>query len=404
MIGRVLEQRSILIVLCLVFRALDYFWPKDRDCIVFLGRRNMGYSDNSRYLFEKFLSLHNDEIHVLWVTPEEDLLHDDSIGKDRRDHMVYLYSVRGIVSLLRARAVLLSWMPSGFPGADFSSRTVVIQLWHGIPIKRISLCQKGLSERQMALAARELRKIDYWICSSRLERDSLALCTGLPVDNLKITGYPRNDYLIENRDSGDARLLTRFPFIGKKVILYAPTWRSNDKVKFFPFDDFSKDKLTSFLEANDAYLLLRAHYGDDILALKGAVDYDAFEGGRVLVMNRDSIGDVQDILPFVDVLISDYSGVWLDYLLLDRPIIFVPYDLAMYESTQGLLYDYDSITPGPKVRRFIELLSELEGYFADPHKGSIERNRTKCMFHEHDDGLAHKRIYELIKEATSEAE
>lgn len=316
--------------------------------------------------------------------------------------MVYMYSTQGILSLLRSKAVLFSWAPPGFPGTWFSRNTVTIQLWHGIPIKRIGRCTRHRSQTQTDDVARAFKRYDYWICSSSIERNSIALCTGLSMDDVKITGYPRNDYLVEHKNLRDPRLLSRFPYLEKKTILYAPTWHPGPGIEFFPFEDFNQEELTSVLEEHDAYLILRAHHSNDTLATDGKVNYDAFNGSRVVALTRDSLRDVQDILPYVDILISDYSGIWVDFLLLDRPMIFVPYDLALYENVPGLLYDYDRITPGPKVHRFGEMLDELEKCLSDPSRDSEMRNHIRRMFHKYDDGLAYKRIYQLVKDSVSE--
>lgn len=79
-------------------------------------------------------------------------------------------------------------------------------------------------------------------------------------------------------------------------------------------------------------------------------------------------------------------------------MIFVPYDLATYEDNDGLLYDYDSITPGPKVAVFHEMLRELSIYCSDSTRDSERRNEIKRLFHQYEDGKAHERIYQLVRD------
>ena len=405
MMKRIWEQRGISLSMRFFFRFLDYIWHKDRSLIVFSGGRDVGYSDNSRYLFERFIDVYSEEFEIVWVTPSRKLLDDVGVEERIRNRIVYQYSAKGIRSLLRAKTIFFCWGSSDLPGTDFSKRTIVIQLWHGIPIKRIGICSKQLSKGQMDSAARAYRKFTYWICSSKIERNSVALCTGLPIDNVKVTGYPRNDYLIEHKNSMDSKMLTRFPFLEKTVILYAPTYRSNGKLEFFPFDDFKIEEMRAFLEKRDAYLILRTHHVDDVVAARSLVlDCRSFGSDRIITLNRDSVRDVQEILPYVDILISDYSGIWVDFLLLDRPIVFVPYDLATYENNDGLLYDYNYVTPGPKVSQFSELLRDINSYCSDSSKDSDKRNRIKRMFHEYEDGMAYKRIIQLVRDESSKGQ
>lgn len=402
MLKRILELPEFSRILRPLFRVLDFLWPKDRGLIVFTGGRHAPYADNSRYLFEKFLEEYSDEFDICWITPARELLTDSEIEENIRNYMVYQYSINGLVTLLRARTVFFSWGFSDLPGTDFSKRTIMIQLWHGIPIKGIGRLNKRPSKKASTSMIRKWSRFAYWISSSAVDRNSIALCTELPMEKVKITGYPRNDHLIDHRNSRDSRLLDRFPFLDKTVILYAPTWRPDNRVEFFPFDDFRMDELASFLEENDSYLILRGHLVDDVLALNGTLDFNSFESNRVVVLNRDKVRDVQDILPYVDVLISDYSGIWVDFLLLDRPIIFVPYDLESYEKNEGLLYDYSEITPGPKVLKFYEFLDALRNYIVNPRHDSVARCRIKRVFHEFEDGMAYSRIRLLIMDELSQ--
>ena len=403
MMTHIWKKKSGAKALSPFFRLLDFVWPKDQSLIIFYSGQRGEYSDNARYLFERFIEAYSGEFSILWATWSESTLRDAAIDERWRKHMVNITSIRGILSLLRAKVVLFSWAAPGFPGMFFSKRTVTIQLWHGIPIKRIGRCIRHRDKNWRNENARVFQRYDYWICSSLIERNSISLCTGIPIDNVKTTGYPRNDYLIEHKDSGDPKLLAQFPYLKKKVILYAPTWHPNQRIKFFPFEDFSKNELISWLERNDAYMILRTHIANDYVptASETADDY-SFKSSRTFVLNQNSLRDIQEMLPHIDVLISDYSGIWVDFLLLDRPVVFVPYDLAEYECVPGLLYDYDHITPGPKVHRFAEMLSEIEDYLANPSRDSERRNHVKRMFHKYDDGLAYKRICQLIKEAISD--
>jgi CDP-glycerol glycerophosphotransferase (TagB/SpsB family) len=380
-----------------MFRLLDRLWPKDDNLLVFTGGIDVGYSDNSRFLFERFLENYGGKFEMYWVTPRDDLFNDVAIMDRARERMLSMHSLKGVVALLRARTVFFSWGFSDLPVMDFSLRTVTIQLWHGIPIKKIGLCSKRMPTKVPPSVGRRWHGFTYWVTSSSLERDSISKCTGLPLERVKVTGYPRNDYLIENRASTDTSLSSRFPFLRKTVILYAPTYRAHERVRFFPFGDFQPEKLIAFLEENDAYLVLRTHHVDDVLAGHDEVDYDSFLSDRIVVMNRDSVRDVQELLPHVDIMVSDYSGVWLDFLLLNRPVVFVPYDLESFEAREGLLYDYQSITPGPKVSEFGELLKVLNDYVLDPSKDSEARGKIKRLFHEFEDGKAYDRIYRLVR-------
>lgn len=379
-----------------LIRFVHFLWPKESDLVVFSGYSGTGYSDNSRFLYEKFLEEYDDRLRAIWVSEDKNLV--DELNSGPHERAVNLFSLHGMNTILRARFAILCNDFCGFSSMIFSKRTVTIQLWHGIPIKSIYAEDRSIREahERRRIIRDTKRSFTYWISSSMTDRDSTALCTGLPLDRVIVTGYPRNDYLVEQLKSPSSKLHERLPYLKKRVILYAPTWRYDNATRFFPFEDFDLEELISFLESNDAYLLLRGHLCDDILQLYGGVDYDRFKGNRIISANRDTFEDVQELLPYVNILISDYSGIWVDFLLANRPIVFVPYDLDKYRRERGLLYDYEMITPGPKVDSFQGLLAALSDYLEHPEKDADERRFIKSLFHEYYDGLAYERIFELM--------
>lgn len=383
----------------ILFKWMDFVWPKDKNLIVFSGQDGQKFSDNSKYLFQKFVEHYSDEFQVVWITCNRSLVTTINLNQSRNCRAIYQYSLTGILTLLRAKVVFYVTRGGGdIPLVTFSRRTVTIQLWHGIPIKRIGSAQKGGDNWRVSLAIfLKASENTYWICSSAIDRNATALCVGLPIDRVIITGYPRNDYLIEQKRSPTSELLIHFPFLQKKIILYAPTWREKNKVQFFPFDDFSFEEVNEFLEANDAYLLLRGHWVDDIYARNRRIEYKSLTGNRVVTVTHDMLEDVQELLPYVDILISDYSGIWVDFLLLDRPLIFVPYDLEDYENERGLLYNYYKITPGPKISTNKDFIEAMRAYILNPEKDSEKRACIKKIFHDYEDGLSYKRIYDILK-------
>lgn len=384
----------------ITFKVIDFVWPKKSNLLVFSGLKGQKYSDNTKYLFQEFAEYYSEESNLVWITCNKSLINTINPNGSKKIQVIYQYSLTGILTLLRAKAVFYMMGESDIPFVAFSRKTVTVQLWHGTPIKRLDWARANGNNWRSSLL-RHLRmsqsQYTYWICNSAIDRNATALCTGLPIDRVVITGYPRNDYLIDHKWAPSSDILARFPFLKKTVILYAPTFREKTKVQFFPFTDFNFRELNAFLEANDAYLLLRGHWVYDIYARDGKIEYESLTGSRIIAASHTMFEDVQELLPFVDILVSDYSGIWIDYLLLDRPLIFVPYDLEHYEREPGLLYNYDQITPGPKVSTNKEFIEAMQAYILNPENDSEKRAYVKKIFHDYEDGLSYERIYNLVQ-------
>ena len=98
------------------------------------------------------------------------------------------------------------------------------------------------------------------------------------------------------------------------------------------------------------------------------------------------------LLPYVDILITDYSGMYSDFQLLNRPMIFIPYDLEEYSTYTGVTVNYDKFTAGPCVSSQKEFIAALSGYLHDSKKDESLRLKIMDFFHDYQDGKACERI------------
>ena len=115
------------------------------------------------------------------------------------------------------------------------------------------------------------------------------------------------------------------------------------------------------------------------------------------VEERDINQDIYSILPETDFLITDYSSVYFDYLLLNKPIIFAPLDIDQYvENDRALYYNYEDVTPGPKARNWREVVEWIEDILTKSDAHEEERRRVSRMFNAYDDGCSSKRVFDTI--------
>jgi CDP-glycerol glycerophosphotransferase (TagB/SpsB family) len=189
-----------------------------------------------------------------------------------------------------------------------------------------------------------------------------------------------------------------------KVVLYAPTWRhGREATRFFPFGDFDETELGKFFEEQNTLLLLRPHAADywKYTDLRDFMTRLAHSSSLIKLSSQDEFPDVNTIMPFVDVLITDYSAIYHDFLLLNRPLVFIPYDFEEFERNSGFLYNYHGLLPGPTVDSFasfkVTLCSVLSG--VDSHKP--KRKYLQKLIHEYQDAAACERIVQLIDDLLS---
>ena len=192
-------------------------------------------------------------------------------------------------------------------------------------------------------------------------------------DKIKGWGQPRNDGLFQKNDCHEI-LGQLFPDLPEytKTVLYAPTFRDYGQVQLFPFKDFDQKQLEAFLDEKNMLLFIRTHVAEQGSAAP-------YLGKRIRFLGNEQAEDVTGILNIFDCLITDYSSIYIDYLLTDKPMIFLPYDRQQYLDGRGMNFDYDDVTPGPKPETFndfLDALSPKEDFWKS------ERTRVNRLFNE----------------------
>ena len=379
-------------LIILLTRMVESLFLKDKNLITIFFTEN-NFADNSRYFLE-YLSSSTDHDYEVKVLVKNKLLFDE-IRLQYPDVTYFSKSLSGLRLFLRTKNMLISHGSDAsyfFPYfLDIKSKNI-INLWHGIPLKRLSLQVKGIRESK---SRNRFQKFSSICAASTFEQFLLASCFDMHIDDVWVTGTPRNDYLLHPNND----LVQEHPYLNKKVILYAPTWREyGERSSFFPFVDKDPERLNTFLETQDAYLLMRGHREE---MERITENYGQKKLSRILPAHQEIFPDAQRLLAHVDVLVTDYSSIYLDFLLLDKPMIFIPYDLEEYQSYRGFLFDYESNTPGDKVGTQAEFMESLDRALNQPELGAVERAQIKNLFHKHQDGKSSERIIEYINKMNS---
>lgn len=254
---------------------------------------------------------------------------------------------------------------------------VVLQTWHGTPLKRLALHRPGFDPRRALAVFRESRRWDILLAQNPYSARVLRAAYGFRRKPVWVEGYPRTDDLhTGDRDAARAAL-----GIGpaEKVLLYAPTWR-DDRQTIVDFLD-----LPALAEATGAVVLVRGHSR----TLAPGSDE---RGARVIDVT--SYPDLTGLLLASDALITDYSSVMFDYSVTGRPMYFFAPDLEHYRGAlRGFYFDLADAAPGPIVRTQNELVRAIAaGDAGDPERYA----RWRARFNPRDDGRAAERVVARI--------
>lgn len=385
---------------------IDLLIPKSNNLVLFSAFSGLKYRDNPKYLFTNFIKHYGNEVTVKWVTKEK-RVYQQIADEYSEDSVILMPSLKGFWLLLRAKTIFISHGLSDIPFFKPSGRKKIIHLYHAISLKKIGFLQHNLGEsnyckNELLKSIIKLYKIksqkkifaryNYIISSSDIDRYAVSCCFNISPKRVVVTGLPRNDIFADPHSINNP--FGNLPETGK-IILYAPTFRDNAPVKVFPFEDLDIRVFYKFCCEKDIFLVLRTHISESASADDFSLLLKEMKG-RLIDGSLQRYEDVQENLPYVDILITDYSSIYLDFLLLDRPIIFIPYDLEQYTRERGLLYDYHSVTPGPKISSQKELMDLLTRYLENPQLDREKRMMVKNLFHKYNDFRAYERIYELV--------
>ncbi|MBU1248678.1 MAG: CDP-glycerol glycerophosphotransferase family protein [Proteobacteria bacterium] len=365
------------------------------DRVVFIGRTDGQFTGNVKYLFLHFLE-HAPDLNPVYLTQNRDALNLlKSAGLPVRNTL----SKEGARLAAEAGTVFVDdfhfkMQPAGLLVAGAR----IIQLWHGVGFKKIGFMEADSGMDLTPERREELRQLysgyDVVISTSPFYTENL-FQTSFQAKDIWETGYPRNDVFFRKPTKQDfiqaapeSYAAVRQLAKTKTIALYVPTFRDGGGN---PLSDGACDffRLDAFLEANDIVIVLKMH------TFSGTLPDLPFKN----IIAFPSHADVYPLMPLTNFMITDYSSIYTDYLVMDKPVLFFPYDWDKYTSqNRELQFDYDWITPGPKVRSQDEFMVALKLISKGGADGYEEKRREigHLAFAQHD-GLASARVLSRLR-------
>lgn len=304
---------------------LKFFLKTDDKLIVFNSYGGRKYDDSPKAIYEKMIiEPRFMDYKFVWsfLNPDEYIV--PRATKIKVDTFTYY------ITLIKARVWVTN--SSMTRGLDFQGKhTFVLNTWHSTTVKKIG--NDVNKSGQMFLAKSKKGIPNIMLAQGTYDVNMLSRVFNLPKEIFRITGFPRNDRLAcaTEEDKNKMRAKLGIPN-SKKVLLYAPTFREYEKDKWgncvlsMPVDfNKWKEKL-----GNEYVMLLRAHYEVvKILEIKE----DGF------VRNVSNYPELNDLMIASDVLVSDYSSIFVDFAILGRPMFCFAYDYDEYGEKRGLCFD-----------------------------------------------------------------
>lgn len=368
--------------------------PIDSNVILYETRDGKSIVDSPLAIF-KYLAENETYLNFnhIWVVDESIEMIKESFPLElkKKAQFVYRGSIEYVDALLKAKYLISNSTFESFfvkrPGQ------VYINTWHGTPLKYMGFDIPGsLAHSQNVL--RNFLMTDYLLSpnnhTSNIFIDSYKL-KGAYEGQILEGGYPRIDFTLTNDTKYIEEKLSSFGIIldsTKKTLLYCPTWKGQNVHQ--ATDDIEQiihETLKIKDEFNEQYnVLVKVHP----FIFSEIKDDERLNG----VLISDLI-DPNQVLSMTDLLITDYSSIFFDFLVTKRPIIFYAWDKDLYSFERGM-YLTDDELPGPTAENIGELISLIHSVESEHKKYLVKYNQLAKRMTPYDDGAVTKKYVEYI--------
>lgn len=373
-----------------VVRFVNALFPKDEHKVMFASTPD--FADNSRAVFD-YMS-QNDffcDWKFVWVVSSD--FHKPQLPRTIFVVRSGLFSMKNLCYYYHLfTSKYLFCTHSDFVEAN-PQRQVSVCLWHGTMLKRIC----AMNEREKNMPRKDQYR--FFISPSVFYIEYFCRSFLCKRENVLVTGYPRNDYLFQETDILNKLHidLTR----GQKLIVYMPTFRTpieggysdsdNNNPGCIDIDDEgSLLSLSDFLVKSNVILVVKWHPADNR-------QNHNFNKPNLLSINSKQMSEldlqVYHLLHYADALITDYSSVYCDYMMLDRPIAFDINDIESYSDNRGFVFDKPlDLLPGYIIKNESDLLEFINDVSNDVDKSKKKRVDLYHIYNDFEDSKSTERL------------
>jgi CDP-glycerol glycerophosphotransferase (TagB/SpsB family) len=354
--------------------------PKTKNRWVFGAWFGKTYNDNSKYLFE-YVNQFEKSIHAVWITRNPEVKRYVT-AKGYRAYLTY--EPFGIWHMLTAQVALFCQNKQhDLAGDCIGPQTKLIQLWHGFSYKKylgtnpirmpIEKPNEYIEKIILVFARIMLGKkytdvndlpyrVENWhsyrmICAlSNRHKEKFVDTLGLNPSVVTVMDYPRNDGMFNTQFSSDfTHKLDALKQSGARIGYFMPTFRRVGKTVSELFLH-NIDILANYCAQNNIHIFIKLHHNDQSAFSRQIESCPNLH----TITSNDIDWDLYPTLSHVDFIITDYSSIFSDVMLLGKPVIFVPFDLKEYAHSTGLSNEYEDLIRGKNASNWTEAVQLLD--------------------------------------------
>ncbi len=355
-------QHRLYQSLCYLLYFASFLFPRVKEKWVFGNYIVDQFADNPKYLF-LYVKLYHPDIRAIWITRDDRIFHElrqKGFEVHKKD------SARGIYHCLTAKVYFYNAFAEDI-NYFTSGGAMLVNMWHGVGLKTIEFsinrgilanCYQKKEWKYRFCSPWRFKRPSFLLSSSPFQSVPFATAFRIPLERCLNLGYPRNDVMMMPEEVRTS-LIRKYehpetiPYISKlktfsKVLLYMPTWR--DSPTFLKDLDLDFQKINSILKAKNELMILKLHIN--------SVNIPADGLSNIWILPWYL--DVYNLFPYTHTLITDYSSVLYDYILLPgKEVILFVYDMAAYLAAREFNYPFLPNVAGQVVESIAEFYEVL---------------------------------------------
>ncbi len=345
--------------------------------------------DNHYIMFKYMIdNTYNNRYKIIYFTNQT-----NPITKNNYENVSFCSStLLGIYHKITSKYVFYAYGANRFD-CYTSSKQIVFNLWHGSPFKRIGYMKnKPIYKEEKAYT--------HLLVASEFFNEYMKEAFRCTDKQIFIGGNPRNDLLFGSKKILEKLSVDRNRF--NKVICFLPTFRNAPTLNINTFDSefplLNEDNindLNNMLKVNDTLLIVKLHHAQvNIKIMKKQYSNIIFFTNKDLE-NRQV--ELYELLAESDALLTDYSSVYFDYLLLQRPIGFVIEDIQEYIDKRGFIMENPlDLMPGEKIYNYDDLIKFIQSTIRGEDSYEQERKQINDLVNKYQDNNNCRRILDNI--------
>ncbi len=356
--------------------------PKSKKHIFLYS--NLGFRDNVKAVFDYLIGQGYNNSYKITVSLNDWKEYAETAEKNVK----YVSNTKGLLHFFRSRYCYYCF---GKYPVKPKRKQMVFNLWHGMPLKRVGNMVQGCEKT-------DYNYFTHLLCTSEYFRDIMKRSFNASDSQIVICGQPRTDEMLAEIPAED-EMAAKTTLLGynnrmSKMILWLPTFRENSGSELDILTITDLEKLDKLLEEKGWCMIAKLHPLSKNRKNQGSYKHIGFIDDRILKNNH--IG-FYTLVGMSSCLITDYSSIYFDYLLLDRPIGFSVGDIEKYDNDRGFtVSDPTTIMPGDIIRNSEDFFGFINKIISGKDDYSFFRQRLCKRFNAFSDSSNCRRAVSMI--------